>query len=221
MKNHLIDSHIKDAKVLKCSKCEFKTKDKEYLRLHQFRHGKNFECQKCDKKFATYTVLMRHLKIHDKKNRYRCDHCSHLTVSKYNLVKHIFGQHKSPCVCQKCGLKFRSRFDLKNHETLHFEYANRYQCDHCSHSTVKKHNLLYHMFGQHKSPCVCQNCGLKFPSRFDLKNHETIHSKHGKTKNKFVDVANKSKNTKRCVVKLKKMTVSKAVMKQYSAMFGK
>lgn len=75
-----------------CTYCQKELRTKKGLKIHQRKHTgeKLHVCQICQGKFTKRNHLIRHLKVHDKKDgiNYTCDVCDKQLCSSYLLAKH-------------------------------------------------------------------------------------------------------------------------------------
>ncbi|KAB7495140.1 Hunchback-like protein [Armadillidium nasatum] len=88
-----------------CSHCDFTTKRKDYLRVHELNHleTKMYKCSKCNFGTNVRSRLKIHENIHSEEKSFKCASCPYMTSRKDNL---------------------------KLHELNHLE-TKRFKCDHC------------------------------------------------------------------------------------------
>jgi len=81
----------------------------------------NYQCGKCEKKFAYSCGLNRHSESAHEGVRYPCNKCNHTFTLKVNLMKHIKSVHE----------------------------GDKFLCDLCDHMTARKDNLILHKKNKH------------------------------------------------------------------------
>jgi len=95
MKSHSI-MHLPSKDFL-CTQCESKFRCKGGLSEHVTQvHGKLlWSCEKCPCIFTTESRLRKHvLNTHEAVRNWKCGHCDHAAVQRYNCLIHIRGKHK-------------------------------------------------------------------------------------------------------------------------------
>ena len=90
----------KNANLLKCSKCDYRTHSKNSLRLHKkFEHenlrsnSHYFSCLECDYRCARKGNLKIHRRKH-RNERFKCSHCNFRTHSKENPVVKLWVRNR-------------------------------------------------------------------------------------------------------------------------------
>ncbi|KAF5282407.1 hypothetical protein FQR65_LT14301 [Abscondita terminalis] len=77
---------------------------------------KNFQCNVCNKKYSSKSVLNKHKKIHIKDNSYKCNKCDSRFLSNGDLENHLkLHSGYRPFCCQLCANTFREEKNLKTH----------------------------------------------------------------------------------------------------------
>lgn len=113
--------------------------------------GETYECDKCDKKFATSHGLEVHSRrTHtDQVRPYECDLChkhfGHLISLEHHRITH---QHERCFECNQCGKCFKRSSTLSTHLLIHSDTR----------------------------PYPCQYCGKRFHQKSDMKKHTYIHT---------------------------------------------
>ena len=93
MKKHY-SLHHTDIPYMLCSKCEYKTKDKDRLRKHEAGHeGMRVSCDKCDYKTVWKNNLNDHLKKVHKQPVHKCDSCPFDSVNEQAVRRHVTYTH--------------------------------------------------------------------------------------------------------------------------------
>ena len=109
------------------------------------------KCLGCDLKFLTQNEFNKHIdKIHDgNRNFFECEYCDKDFASKETLSRHICEnkiRKKEPCFeCDTCGEKFHHKFRLRKHlAKVHEEIqlCENIQCGTCKLKFSNKEALL-------------------------------------------------------------------------------
>ncbi|KAM4570165.1 uncharacterized protein PAE49_009371 isoform 2-T2 [Odontesthes bonariensis] len=174
-------------------------KDNSHVQIHDHL----FECNKCDKKYASKASLNIHHRIHTGEAPYLCSHCGKSFRSSSNFDFHVrihTGERPYKChicgktsiqhmarhmrmhrgeknyLCTVCGKAFLSSGELKLHMRYHTG-ERPYRCKHCGKGFTAKCNLTVHM-RRHtgESPYRCSLCPKAFPTLRAQKKHLKIHS---------------------------------------------
>ena len=106
---HKIDKHNLK---LSCSKCDSQFSSKKALDAHfQAKHSdqKKFICTICDLSLTSTTALRKHELGHFKEPQWKCEKCSHKSVYKFEMVRHIKEKHKTYFINQEIAEDF---FDM-------------------------------------------------------------------------------------------------------------
>lgn len=136
-----------------CNQCPYEGKSKYHLNKHKHVHNKQFECSKCEKRFAE--------KITSKYHEAKCN----------GIVEIIH-----PFPCNQCSKSYKTEKCLKSHRNS-IHSGKRFQCDHCSEIFNDRTKLRYHILNHFK--VLCKDCGKSF-NRIALRIH--IEGKHGTKK---------------------------------------
>jgi KRAB domain-containing zinc finger protein len=150
--------------------------------------SKQFECEICSKKVATFSNLIGHIEtIHLKIYQLKCDFCDHVCNLKENLKKHMIKWHfgMETFMCDRCD--FRSFF--KSELDRHLKYAkneNQKKTKKQKKSVVKfPKNVSKILNVKKKFRCGCNlgNCGYSTDYRQHFYRH--MSAMHLKLKKKF------------------------------------
>ena len=114
-------------KTIKCKFCQRLFLHQRYLDYHMEAHGVkkkpkkfNFQCNICDKRLSTKTLLEVHHRIHTGEKPFKCEVCKNNFRTKINLRKHMFGHTgETPHQCPKCSKSFRYSTALTSHMKIH------------------------------------------------------------------------------------------------------
>ncbi|XP_034941501.1 uncharacterized protein [Chelonus insularis] len=144
-----------------------------------------YACKLCRKFYERRDKCTVHVKTHLGIKQYACTLCSAKFVCKSDVMKHIRCSHTNPrpMQCPKCPKRFRSKFDLTEHDNVH-KGVKPYQCSDCGQSYHHKVSLQMHV-KSHLPPqnLACEYCGKVFPFRTRLLSH--IGSVHLKNRRNF------------------------------------
>ena len=111
--------------------------------------GSVFPCVVCGKSFGKRSNLKSHLGLHNKDDcKHKCDDCDQTFAWKSSLNRHKEKVHMQSgdieFSCDFCPRKFKLQSILKDHvKRDHFE-ERKHQCDMCSKTFYKLHDLNYH-----------------------------------------------------------------------------
>ena len=158
-----------------CGKVEFSQKNVEIHKQVKHFGVMPFECNKCDKKFATSTGMENHIKkVHEGKR----DTCSICGKSVNQLSTHMAKHHgedrDNEIICELCGKSVKSKSmyqHMKRHDT------NK-MCTICNRFfTYGSKQLINHLVQDHHIYCnendyyVCHTCNQKCHSTKELQDH--------------------------------------------------
>ncbi|CAB0032205.1 unnamed protein product, partial [Trichogramma brassicae] len=147
--------------------------------VHEGR--KDYQCDKCEKRFGQKQQLIRHQKtVHEKRKDYECNNCEQTFGEKSKLIRHQKTVHegRKNYACDKCGKKFGRKCILVQHEKTVHEGHKDYTCGNCEQKFGHKHHLLEHQKTVHegRKDYECDNCEKKFGARSNLRKHKkTVH----------------------------------------------
>jgi hypothetical protein len=152
------------------------------LRTHSsFQPDDIFECLHpgCKKDFTTPIDMQEHLESHEQVQRFECQQCGHLTLSKKHLREHIVSHH-SMIACDIPGCKFTllgsNKLELQLHKNS--VHSNEHHgCRFCGKGFEEWKDLEQHRINFHETrvtgvlKCSFLNCMLTFTSATDLGEH--------------------------------------------------
>ena len=201
MKEHVANMHTGDKSNV-CSVCGKSYYLPYELKRHMFIHtGENIEktsCPICDAKFTRPFTLNRHMKKHSEEpSRFECTIC-HKTFSRlWTLQRHEMTHNGTePFLCAICGDKFIFKILLTEHMLdKHSPDSCQYTCHICDLSYNTERKLRVHLYRHDVEPSkgklkvgprpkrthnshLCETCGLKVKSPFDLKVHRQTHTEY-------------------------------------------
>ncbi|XP_023312038.1 zinc finger protein 836-like [Anoplophora glabripennis] len=189
----LINNDRFEEPVYRCKTCNFETKFKGGLSVHQLSHKdpldiEIYTCDTCTYETKYKADLKRHQLSHKDPSEiemYKCDMCKYETKYKQNIKKHQLVHKDSPEIelykCETCIYETRYKCRLKDHQLLHkdpFE-IQMYKCEVCDYVTRYKNHLKRHQLS-HKNPSEiqmykCDMCSFKTKYERHLKSHQLIH----------------------------------------------
>ncbi|XP_058840329.1 zinc finger protein 878-like isoform X2 [Topomyia yanbarensis] len=129
--------------------CHYVAPSYQLMWSHYRNHYKMYQCQQCDNKFATATILKRHIEV------------IHQNIRKYK--------------CELCPKAFGYQHKYKEHMNMH-SGVKAYQCRYCQKSFTHSSNLLVHQRIHTKiKPHKCLTCGTSYVTTSALKKHQKTH----------------------------------------------
>ena len=81
--------NIPNESMFVCEKCDYKTSDKDLLKMHKRNHHENvsirYPCEHCNQQFKDKTALIEHNECYHSENK--CNRCAFKTRTRYALLK--------------------------------------------------------------------------------------------------------------------------------------
>ena len=125
----------------------------------------------------SYSNLRHGRKQRTGKNKYTCEKCDRKFFSYYLLMKHSFGKHNTPITCEDCRgpfptiRKFRAHIK-RNHRSNESRCTKmKYSCKSCYQEFTRYCLLADHTFMHHDIPVKCMKCSDLFTTLKDYKKH--------------------------------------------------
>lgn len=183
LRNHVQKNHpgsnlteISDAGIAAAFVCPFCARNftrVQKLDLHMLTHGPEpFHCVYCDKSHATRREMREHQETCSTELiLLKCDQCEKEFTSQRLLQLHKDEHSDAQFGCPVCGKSFNTRLLLGQHKRTQHEKA--FKCNVCGKLLSRQDKLDSHM-KQHDG-YSCSECGDKYVSRRDLKQHMKIH----------------------------------------------
>lgn len=132
----------------RCDQCKYRAISQQCLDFHKRSHLglKRFQCSKCEESFNATSHLIAHLKkVHKQK--------------EFNFI----------CEYEDCGKKFKSTCKYKEHyRRNHAEF--RLEMPTTNETTDKSEGVK-----KRKYDHICEECGKKYPTLQNLKEHQFTH----------------------------------------------
>ena len=129
-----------------------------------------FECQPCDRQFATDEALQSHLQ-HSSRH-FWCNPCNRLFNSEEALESHLSTAkaHKWCHTCSPCNLVFNSQEALESHLSTSEAHTRCYTCSPCNLLFNSEVALESHLFTS-EAHTWCYTCNRGFISAGALQSH--------------------------------------------------
>ncbi|CAH2232308.1 jg23150 [Pararge aegeria aegeria] len=167
------------SKPYSCSFCDYKCKDKYYLKLHVRIHTgeKPFSCTFCDYKCARSPVLQVHMRRHTGEKPYSCKLCGKKFTDYSNLTSHMRTHSgEKPVSCTLCDFKCVDNGRLLSHMKTHTG-EKPFTCTLCHYRCSHKNHLVLHMRTHTgEKPYKCNCCEYKTARGSDLLKHIRTHT---------------------------------------------
>lgn len=135
-----------------CDKCGKQFKQRALLKHHEEDNcgtGPQFQCQICNKRFATVHSKISHMRVHDPEKK---------------------------LLCKFCGKGFHWKGQLKIHERRHTG-EKPFNCLYCPKTFAYRESLITHS-SLHTGikPHLCEACGSRFSCIGNLLKHRASHT---------------------------------------------
>ncbi|XP_028162991.1 zinc finger protein 260-like isoform X5 [Ostrinia furnacalis] len=132
------------------------------------RHAQN-KTQKVDDSTADDGKEKKDASKDPVKNGFACEHCPRVYKQRSHLKSHIENIHNNVAsTCQHCNKKFESVFKMKKHIYIH----KLFDCPECS-QKFHKMELVYHRADEHGVPMpTCGVCGYRHYNKFIVVSHQ-------------------------------------------------
>jgi len=116
---------------------------------------------------------------YERKNPFACPNCDFRTKTKYYLKEHLKRERNvsKDYECDYCNKKYKKSSNLEKHMNIHTKEII-YKCDLCEYTTFS--NSIYQHKEHHHSDKIykCFECGIKFRTSSNFKEHvNIIHKK--------------------------------------------
>ncbi|EDS41442.1 zinc finger and BTB domain-containing protein 6 [Culex quinquefasciatus] len=170
-----------------CTLCGKIYKSSNNLREHETTHfpdRKNHKCHICSQEFARRNYYLRHMKMHQTENQFKCNECDKIYPSDKKLQEHIRITHRGerPFQCNICSKTFPRSFTLNHHvQAVHEKIRKKtFRCEKCTRTFENKTAYERHM-NSHEGIKLnqCSHCGKNYEFKAYLLQH--IAEKHPET----------------------------------------
>lgn len=166
LREHQIFSHTAEKFSVnhKCVICDMEfCKTFDYIK-HYKTHDE-FICKICNKNFAIYLSLHKHVSETHSQPKHECEFCKLKFRNRQQLKLHTM-KHKNECdgCCEYCGRTFLALNKLRRHILLvHEPEEPKFQCHLCSHKNKSKDGLRAHLHRHAPNKKIsCEFCNAKF-----------------------------------------------------------
>lgn len=156
--NYEFENYEQDPKSFECNLCDYRGITKSLLKNHISRvheKEKRHACRACGRKFFHKPHLMRHMMTHTGEKIYACDECQARFTQKKNLEKH------------SCKLSRNKRSGIHK--------KNFHACDICDFTSNRPSHLESHMRLHTNKVYTCYVCSYTCSKRNTLKAHVIGH----------------------------------------------
>ena len=171
--------------VFKCSKCNYSSHNKHYLKQHTglvHNAERLYKCPFCDYAGKRSYSLKEHLIVHSTYRPYECSYCNASFRKKGHLTNHVkMHSSQKTLACVLCHVTVNSRTLLYEHLRQEHDADSVYACDVCEYATALKSNIVMHMH-THGDPKVykCRGCQFTAPHVNIIQQHlKAIHRDNG------------------------------------------
>ncbi|XP_014225922.1 zinc finger protein 585A-like [Trichogramma pretiosum] len=164
-----------------CDSCDKKFATRTYPMRHvrSVHNGVEHACNVCGKKYKFKKNLKLHIDSMHRKNEHVCDICGKKFLQKHSLKIHVNAVHKRVRhACDVCGKKYKYKGSLKVHKDFEHKKIARV-CDFCKKEFSQKSLLINHINAEHNGvKHACSECGKKYKFKSNLKIHiDSMHRK--------------------------------------------
>ncbi|KAM5141656.1 uncharacterized protein ACMZJ9_015370 [Mantella aurantiaca] len=138
---------------------------------------KPYSCTDCGRRFIKRINLVKHQRLHTRKNLHYCQECGKYFMSKAYLLRHIDGHSKKrrPCSCQLCGKCFHNKLDLTIHQRIHKGEKPSITSEWRKSFIRKLGVVIQERSNVGEKPYTCPECGEQFEKKLQLLRHEKTH----------------------------------------------
>ena len=166
--------------LYRCSKCEYSSHNKHYLKQHvDLVHTaeRPFKCPLCDYAGKRSHSLKEHLVVHSPFRPFMCPFCSASFRKKGHLTNHIkLHASEQAVACSICKHFIANRNELSRHLRQAHVGCQVFLCHVCEYATTSEANIVNHMH-THGNPTVYSCSGCRFIGVHEeiLKKHVQVH----------------------------------------------
>lgn len=188
-KTELYEIHLSGhANNLRCELCRASLKSFKNYEKHRLK-CKPFECSFCGKIVRFRPNYLKHLKVHEKREKgteegalkvkYKCEVCEkEFTSAEYFKIHQKTHQEGVDLQCKICNKTFSAVACLRSHARVHTG-EKRFRCETCGKGFAQSFNLKVHRrMHSGEKPFACDVCGKR-------SNTMASHSAHLKTHKEF------------------------------------
>ena len=181
LKRHIARQHSNTSQCkFPCTLCmhnKGRCNSEEGLQKHllECHSGLEYQCEQCDKTFASPYARTSHKRNQHEEKTLQCDQCDKRFVLGSKLRAHMKETHQKTKdqICPHCGEAFGPHSqNFRAHVNRHTD-NRQFGCDTCGKSFLVERHLKSHM-KRHTLPYFCDKCDLRFGSSDALKDHTRI-----------------------------------------------
>ena len=187
--------HVKlhgDERPYPCSKCNYRAKSRELIRMHEKRmhdeSAKNkqpLQCGQCESFFKNEQGLKIHMYYqHTEEGNRKYRETQRAMLEKQKEKRKANRQNKS-YICTECNVDFFTNLRLLCHQKAFHQIQKNFVCEQCGKDFSRNHSLQHHIVHVHSDarPFMCEHCGKAFKTNYNLKDHvDHTHSEEGRRK---------------------------------------
>jgi len=172
----------KNEKKYKCTECSKEFNDKCQLNKHILVHsnGRSYNCKQCQKCFKSRSILREHEKTHlDNRPTFPCTICNNTYKYKTGLRRHTKEHSNNKFKCDLCKKVFITRANLSGHiKSVHSDREYKFKCQYCEQIFSLSHHLNSHIqVHTREKPYPCTKCTKMFAMKHHLNWH--LQRAHG------------------------------------------
>lgn len=177
----------------KCNQCDYAAGRADNLKIHSSVHPKkspvkrplrSFPCPKCPAIFYKQDRYERHLELHGKNSKFRCDHCDYSVRFAANLMKHkkVHSVIREPELADGSGANENAYQNTQPAATEYIpvqeseEKKITYICDRCPYYQMRKDAVQSHQ-RRHwlRDGRACPYCDYSSMQNCFLQSHIKLH----------------------------------------------
>ncbi|XP_040177043.1 zinc finger protein 70-like [Rana temporaria] len=138
---------------------------------------KPYQCSECGRCFIKRINLVKHQRLHTRKNLHYCQECGRYFMSRAYLLRHMEGHSKRrrPCSCSLCGKYFHNKLGLTIHQRIHKSERPSTTSEWRKSFIRKLGFVIQERSNVGEKPCTCSECGERFEKKLQLLRHQKTH----------------------------------------------